>query len=43
MMQSRENGQKFQFGQFLGNLEVIYLQITIFFWKIGFIEIEGCI
>ena len=29
-MQSRENGQKFQFGQFLGDLEVIYLQITIF-------------
>ena len=30
MMQSRENGQKPQFGQFLDDFEVKYLQITNF-------------
>ena len=30
MMQSRENRQKPQFGQFFGNLEFKYLQIAIF-------------
>ena len=29
-MQSRENGQKPQFGQFLDNFEAKYLQIAIF-------------
>ena len=38
MMQSRENGQKPQFGQFFGDLKAKYQQI---FWKIGFIQIEG--
>ena len=33
MMQSRENFQKVQFGQFFDDFE--------FFWKIGFIQIEG--
>ena len=33
MMQSRENFQKVQFGQFFDNFE--------FFWKTGFIQIEG--
>ena len=30
MMQSRENGQKPQFGQFFDDFEVIHLQIAIF-------------
>ena len=30
MMESRENGQKPQFGQFLDDFEVKYLQITNF-------------
>ena len=30
MMQSRENGQKPKFGQFLDDFEVKYLQIEIF-------------
>ena len=30
MMQSRESGQKPQFGQFLDDFEVNYLQITNF-------------
>ena len=30
MMQSRENGQKPQFGQFFEDFEVIHLQIAIF-------------
>ena len=30
MMQSRENGQKPQFGQFFDDFEVKYLQIAIF-------------
>ena len=30
IMQSRENGQKPQFGQFLDDFEVKYLQITNF-------------
>ena len=30
MMQSRENGQKPEFGQFFDNFEVKYLQITNF-------------
>ena len=38
MMQSRENGQKPQFGQFFGDFKAKYQQI---FWKIGFIQIEG--
>ena len=38
MMQSRENGQKPQFGQFSGYFKAKYQQI---FWKIGFIQIEG--
>ena len=41
MMQSLENGQNPQLGQFLHVVEVKYLQIAIFFWKIGFIQIEG--
>ena len=30
MMQSRENGQKPQFGQFFDGFEIIYLQIANF-------------
>ena len=30
MMQSRENGEKPQFGQFFDDIEVKYLQIAIF-------------
>ena len=30
MMQSRENGQKPQFGQFFDDFKVKYIQITIF-------------
>ena len=41
MMQSRENDQKPQFGQSFDDFEVKYLQIANFFWKIGFIQIEG--
>ena len=40
-MQSRENGQKSQFGQFFDDCEVKYLQFSIFFWKLSFIQIEG--
>ena len=40
MMQSRENGQKPQFGQFFDGFEVKYLQIAIFSEKISFIQIE---
>ena len=41
IMQSRENGQKPQFGQHFDEFEVKYLQIGIFFRKKGFIQIEG--
>ena len=34
MMESRENGQKPQFGQFLGDFEVKYLEIAIFYEKL---------
>ena len=37
-MQSRENDQKPQIGQFF---EVKYLQFTNCLWKIVFIQIEG--
>ena len=33
MMQSRQNGQKPQFGQFFDDFEVKYLQIANFFEK----------
>ena len=39
-MQSRENGQKPQFGQFFDDFAAKYLELQ-FFWKIGFIRIEG--
>ena len=41
MMQSRENGQKPQLGQTFDDFDVKYPQIAIFFWKIGFIQIEA--
>ena len=41
MMQSRENGQKPQFGQFFDDFEVKYLQIANNFRKTGLIQIEG--
>ena len=34
MMESRENGQKPQFGQFWGDFEVKYLEIAIFYEKL---------
>ena len=34
MMESRENGQKPQFGQFLDDFEVKYLEIAIFSEKL---------
>ena len=40
MMQSRENGQKPQVGQFFDDFEVKYLQIADFSEK-DFIQIEG--
>ena len=40
MMQSRENGQKPQVGQFFDDFEVKYLQISDFSEK-DFIQIEG--
>ena len=42
MMQSRDNGEKPQFGQFFfDGFEVKYLEIANFSKKIGFIQIEG--
>ena len=41
MMQSWENDQKPQFGQFFDDFEVKHLQIAIFLKKVGFIPIEG--
>ena len=41
MMQSRENGQKPQFGQFFHDFEAKYLEIAYFSEKIGFTQIEG--
>ena len=40
-MQSRENGQKPQFGQIFDDFEAKYLKNCKFLWKIGFIQIEG--
>ena len=40
MMQSGENGQKPQVGQFFDDFEVKYPNCK-FFWKIAFILIEG--
>ena len=41
IMQSRENGQKPQFGQFFEDFEAKYLEIPIFSEKYVSFQIEG--